>query len=334
MIRPLLGPVLFVVLGVALGVGLNDFREAVAPAHDMERLRFQRMLDHADKVRALAAGSSHSLAIDFKGVEVPGYHVWSLGQDFFELETQLRWLLPRLPALEVVLMDISWGSFHRDNGACTDPERGMARRKFYATSPGYGRIAGDAGEWFKGVMTSQLVTEDHWRDVFFTLIDKLQGKTRGQPQYRDMLHPDGRIMGMTPGRPKTNEWLADEARHVSLPRHERLQANMLENNPHIEEQAMACFGRILDLIEERGLRLVVYIPPLHPAYIEGFDAETRDATLRNMQHFVDTRGVEFYDFSQDKAFIHHPEFFSNSDHLSAEGALRFSRARIRPLLKE
>src|SRR5262245_13259672 len=131
MLRALAGPLLFLAFGTALGVGLHRWREGFAPAHEMERLRIERLLAQGDRIRALSVGSSHSLAIDFEALGLPGYHVWTLGQDLFEVETQLRWLLPRLSKLETLLFAVSFGSFHRDNGACTDVERGMARRDFY-----------------------------------------------------------------------------------------------------------------------------------------------------------------------------------------------------------
>jgi len=331
MLRALLGPLLFLALGAAGCVGLHRLRLAIAPAHDMELLRIERLLEHADRVEALSVGSSHSLAIDFQAAGVPGYHVWTLGQDLFEVESQLRWLLPRLPALKTLVFAVSYGSFHRDNGACTDKERGMARRDFYASSPGYGRIADDSLEWFKGIMTSQLVTPDHWGDVLAALVKRWQGETPARRQYRNEMYADGRF-GSPSAAVRDDAWLANEARTESLPRHMRLQQNMLDNSPDLPERAAACFGRILDLAEQHGLRVIFYTPPYHPAYVAGFDAATRQATLDTLAHFVATRGIEYHDYSQDEAFVGCSECFVNSDHLSPEGSRRFSTLRIRPLL--
>ena len=94
-------------------------------------------------MRALSVGNSHSLAVDFNAMDVPGYHVWTRGQDLFEAEAQLRDLLPRLPNLEVVFFAVSYGSFRRDNGACDDEERGMVRSEWYASQPQLGMIGAD-----------------------------------------------------------------------------------------------------------------------------------------------------------------------------------------------
>ncbi len=337
MLRPLLGSLLFVVIGVAIGVGLDAARQELSPRPEveMEQVRRDRLLRYAGHMRALSVGNSHSLAVDFKAMDVPGYHVWARGQDLFEAEAQLHDLLPRLPNLEVVLFAVSYGSFRRDNGACDDEERGMVRSEWYASQPHLGLIGDDVENWFQGAMTRGLVVTDHWEPVLHALRKRLDGVERKPRLYRDLMTDDGQLV-VAPGdfTPRSPEELDVDARDLVLPRHERLQENMLENSPDLEERAVACFERLVALLAEHEVRAIFYTPPYWPAYADGFDADTRRAMEAHMARFERELGVEYHDFGRDPVFVSDPANFVNSDHMSPVGARRFSRKRLLPLLRD
>jgi hypothetical protein len=327
-----LGPVAFLALGLALAVGLHSLRVSLAPPYDLEVLRINRFEAAAEELRCLSVGNSHSMSIDMEALGVPGYHVWSLGGDVFEVEAQLAQLLPRLPVLETVLMPLSYGSFHRDNGACDDPDRGMVRSLFYAKPPSYGMLPGDFSNYFKGRMRAGLVHEDHGRGLFFGLQRWWNDLPLYQPQYPDVLSTDGRIMDLSAG-PRSHEALVKGAAEIVLPRHHRLQENMLGNNPDMAEDATACVERIIERLRAAELRIIFYTPPYYPAYTEGFDSATRQSMERIVLGLQRDHGIEYHDFSRDEAFMEHPEWFANCDHLNVEGARRFSRWRMRPAME-
>lgn len=337
MIRPLLGPLLFVVLGIALGVGLDRFRHEFAPPEDidMERVRLERLLQYADNVQALSVGNSHSLAVDMKAIGIPGFHMWTRGQDLFEVESQLEYLLPRLPKLSTIFFTVSFASFHRDNGACTDPERGMVRSLWYASNPQLGMIGFDPTNYFKGLMTHGLVTADHWAPVVPAIKRRLAGHDKPNRKYLDMMSTDGQLSVTGSGKQpvRTDEWLVEEANTRTLPLHHRLQANMLENNPGLEADAVACMERIIALIGEYDARVIFFTPPYYPAYTAGVDEGTRLAMEAHMKRFVEEFGIEYHDFSRDRALTGDPANFVDSGHMSPLGAKRFGKGRLRGLVR-
>ncbi len=345
MMRALFGPMLFIVLGVAMGYGLDRVRHELAPPEDidLERVRIERLLQYSEIVNTLSVGNSHSLAVDLKALnesgggrnDVRGYHVWTRGQDLFELEVQLRYLLPRLPEVDTLLFAVSYGSFHRDNGASTDAERGMVRSLWYASAPHYGMIGVDTGNYFKGLMTHGLVTPDHWLGAFDGLKKRLAGKEKPKRLYGELMKGDGQleVVSAKSFRPRSHEELTREARDTVLPRHHRLQQNMAENNPDMEADAVACMKRIIELTQEQGVRVLFYTPPYHPAYASGFDSDTKSAMRAHMAQFVETLGIEYHDFSEDPEFTQDAANFVNSDHMSPVGSAAFSGRRLRPLLE-
>jgi hypothetical protein len=337
MIRSLFGPFLFVVLGIALGVGLDQVRHAVAPPEDidMENVRLQRLLRYSDRIEALSVGNSHSLSVDMKAMDLSGFHMWMRGQDLFEVESLLAYLLPRLPKLNTVFFTVSFSSFHRDNGACTDAERGMVRSLFYASSPHLGMIGYDPLNYFKGLMTHGLVTADHWQPVLGALERRLQGHEKPKRQYLDMMSADGQLsIGGTKDQPaRSHSWLVKEAATRTLPLHQRLQDNMFENNPNLETDAVACMERIIALLKQYHVRAIFFTPPYYPAYTQGVEAATREAMQAHMTRFVDKFGIEYHDFSRDPELANDPANFVDSGHMSPLGAKRFSGERLKPLLQ-
>ncbi|MDG2148066.1 MAG: hypothetical protein P8N09_00935 [Planctomycetota bacterium] len=337
MIRPLFGPILFVILGIALGVGLDQVRHTVAPPEDidMENVRRQRMLRYSDRIEVLSVGNSHSLAVDMKAMDVSGFHMWMRGQDLFEVESILSDLLPRLPKLDAVFFTVSFSSFHRDNGACTDAERGMVRSLFYASSPHLGMIGFDPINYFKGLMTHGLVTADHWQPVLRGLVRRMQGQEKPKRQYLDMMTADGQLSvgGSGDQPPRSHSWLVQEAATRTLPLHQRLQDNMLENNPNLESDAVACMERIIALLDQYHVRAIFFTPPYYPAYTQGVEPETREAMQAHMTRFVDEFGIEYHDFSRDPELTGDPANFVDSGHMSSLGAKRFSANRLKPLLQ-
>jgi hypothetical protein len=338
MLRPLLAPLLFLALAVAIGVGLQAVRTSLAPPQDldMERLRMERLLHYAKRIEALSVGNSHSLAVDFDVMDVAGYHVWSRGQDVFEVEAQLRDLLPELPNLETVLMTVSFGSFLRDNGASTDEDRGMVRSVWYSTTRTPRMIGVDLENYAKGLMQRGIVSPDHWRSVFDELARRARGIERPRRQYMNLLGAAGQAIVVPPmnkRRATTHEYLVTDAEQIVIPRHARLQANMLENNPDMEADTYAAMQRIIALLEEAGIRAIFYTPPYYKTYTDGVVDETKRSMRENMARLVAEHGIEYHDFSQDPLFAGKPGAFVNCDHMGLEGSREFSAKRLKPLLK-
>ena len=339
MIRSILGPLLFLVIAVAIGMGLQSVRSELAPPQDldMERLRMERLAHYADKIEALSVGNSHSLAVDFEALGLRGYHLWTRGQDVFEVEAQLVDLLPDLPALETIFFTVSYGSFLRDNGASTDEDRGMVRSVWYATTRRPRMIGFDPENYLKGLMQRGLVSPDHWRPVFDELLRRRKGITRPRRQYPELIGPAGQSILVPPmgkRRKTTMEYLAQDALDIVIPRHHRLQENMLENNPHIEADVHAAMERIIALLDAAGVRVIFYTPPYSRPYIEGVDAATKQSMRDHMARLVAEHGIEYHDFADDPLFSDRPEPFVNCDHLGVEGAREFSATRLEPVLNQ
>jgi hypothetical protein len=84
-----------------------------------EKYRIEQLLNKKDRINALAIGTSHNLALDFEKLGLDGYTIWQGGQDLFEMEYQLKSLVPLLKNLKIVFMNISYSKFQWDCGAVT-----------------------------------------------------------------------------------------------------------------------------------------------------------------------------------------------------------------------
>ena len=112
--RFLLKSIIFLVIGSLIFIFLNILADTYDPQRDF---RITQLLDKRDSIDALAVVNSHTCAFDFNTLKISGYRIAQGGNDLFEVEYQLKTLVPLLPNLKMVFFNISYFSFFEDNSA-------------------------------------------------------------------------------------------------------------------------------------------------------------------------------------------------------------------------
>lgn len=321
---------LFVAGAIGIGVVLHDLRLEVAHPEVGAKKRIEDLLERAPDLRILTVGNSHGSAVHQGSVGRRNGSIWLLAEDVWEIESQLEYLLPRMPELDTLLFTASFGTLYHDNANTTHPSRDTVRRFFYAQPPGYPRIDGDWVNWFEGRMTTALVRSDHWEPVFAPLFRGDESASGAAPGDSD---EDGTPRIVARDRePMTHERLAEDAATNVLPRHREFEANMLELNPDVVTDTTEVLRRIVATCRERGVRVVFFTPPYSRPYLEGVDPQQRAALERVMAELGEEDGVEYHDFSLEPTIADDATNFVNADHLSGQGAEAFTKLRLRPLV--
>lgn len=321
----LLRCVLFVAGAIGIGWVLHDLRLEFAPPEAGAKQRIESLLERAPDLRILTVGNSHGSAVHQASVGRRNGSIWLLAEDVWEIESQLEYLLPRMPELDTLLFTASFGTLYHDNAHTTHPSRDTVRRFFYAQPPGYPMIDGDWVNWFEGRMTTALVRSDHWEPVFAPLF--------GVEEDGGAADDDGTPRIVARDRePMTHERLAEDAATNVLPRHAEFEENMLELNPDVVDDTTEVLRRVVAMCRERDVRVVFFTPPYSRPYLAGVDPEQRATLERVMAALTETDGVEYHDFSDEPTIADDPTNFVNADHLSAKGAEAFTKLRLRPLV--
>ena len=108
---------IFATGGLMLAIGLLAVSEYYAPRYPVEKFIIRQLLNKAERLDAVVVGNSHTLAIDMRALGYDGYRIAQAGNDVFEVEYQLRTLLPKLPHVKTVFYVVSYFMFHVDNAA-------------------------------------------------------------------------------------------------------------------------------------------------------------------------------------------------------------------------
>lgn len=108
---------LFAAIGVLLASVLSSFAARYSRDYLQSRFRIGQLLQRAESLEVLVLGNSHTLAIDFNVLNVSAYNLAQGGNDLFEIEYQVKSLIPSLPKVHTVLCSMSYFMFNFDNGA-------------------------------------------------------------------------------------------------------------------------------------------------------------------------------------------------------------------------
>ncbi|MBU0677834.1 MAG: hypothetical protein KJ626_06925 [Verrucomicrobia bacterium] len=327
----------FAGIGVLLFSVLYFLAEHFAPPYPLHKTRLKMLVERGDTIEALSIGSSHSQALRFEFLGVDGIHTWQAGNDIFEMRYQAESVLPKMPGLKTVFWCVSPRTFHLDNLALSTEDRSELRRRYYATMPGWKFIPGDGRDLFRAMLTP-IVRIDHWAEVVMDFLMRREptqyvqpgGLIANVPEKRGKeqeAESDAQEEDQSKSRYATEEhkaYLEKHADHRVSKLNEQI-ADMLLNRPDLEDKAFEAAEDIIEMFQKRGVRVIAYTPPYYEKYTELFDPALIEDMDRKMALLQKKYGFEYYDMSRDEEFIHRPELFINSDHVSGEGAGEVSK---------
>ena len=300
------------------------------------RARVAEALADPGAVRVAVFGNSHSGCVQLGVMGWSGVKLGEGGQDMFEVAHKIARLAPRLPALETVLVSMSYHSFFYDNAAYSKGgvnTREGKRIDMYAQlpfSPTW--IPGDFDSWLKGVL-SPIITEDHWKGI---LEGQRPAATAGMSPDDEGATPkslaDVRAAAAKYAGKNTRASLAKSAAAESR-LFEAVIANMAARSPDIPARALRAALEFSGALERRGVRVVFFTPPYSRDYVARCDPAMKAQMYAAMERIVAETGAEYLDFSRDPEFADATNVFLNSDHLNLIGARLFS-VRLEERLEE
>ena len=310
--------VVFLGVGIIILMGLVRAANYLDPPQSALGFRIHELLTNHLNVRAISVGHSHNVALDYRVLGYDAYGAWYSSSDLFEVEYELRWLVPRLKNLEIVLIPIAYFGFHHDN-SCSESGK-THRMQYYEVFNRWPPIKGDIGLFLRSKVNS-VIRPDHGealvRAVLFGRVQKTLGV---DPE-------DGHRIQPSAFEPMSYEDLDTFTRESpsGVSAHLKMQDHADEAHPHLSEDIYACVVRIIKFLQARDIRVVFFTPPYFVTYTELYYPETIRSMKARMQQLVDEYGVEYYNFSTDEDLIYNNLLFADDDHLNADGAVVFSK---------
>ncbi|HEX8359579.1 MAG TPA: hypothetical protein VF613_05705 [Longimicrobium sp.] len=303
------------VLAIAALWGASELLDPVYPATRASMAAFG---ERRAQVTVVTVGNSHSRAISFAALGMPGVHFWLDGQDAFESAFLARYAAERAPGLRYVLLTASYDFYRHDNRMPSQVDRSGPRREIYARTPTLGYLPGDFDLW-AGAKLAPVVRPDHWRGVA-----------------RRLLRPSVPVRDPVTGwdhRPSpvpSGEWLAGYGLMRATQQHAGVKEALRE--PAIPGRVLASIESLARDLRGRGAYLVLYTPPYHETFRRHFPDADHDLRRVLTPLLQRNPNAVWLDFSADTAITAHREFFHNSSHLSSRGAQLFS-ARLAASLR-
>jgi hypothetical protein len=298
--------------------------EAVDPVYPEARRQMETFRERRGEIEALAVGNSHSRAIDFSVLGVPGFHLWRSGNDVFEAAYLAHHAAPQLPKLRYVLVSVSFASLRLDNTAIVSRNLAGRRREMYARTPSLRWVAGDGRQFVAGKV-APVARPDHWLGVVL--------RVTGRPAQAVEVKEDGGMPVAPVPLLSPDSLKRHAAARVALSA--VMTGESLRHTPDLVVRTTAELDRLARTLGEHGVQVVFYTPPYFHAFVEGQDPATA-AETRKVLETLERRhpNAVWLDFSTHPEFTHAPEYYRDSDHLNPPGARKFSallRACLRTL---
>jgi len=312
LLRFALKGVIFLAVGIVVFVALSSISSYCDPSESTLEMRITELLRSHVDTKAINAGHSHNLAIDYSVLGYNGYHAWYSSSDFFEVEYELRNLVPQLKELKVVFIPVAYFGFHQDNSL--SESRSTHRVQFYKTFGAWPPIKGDLWLYSRSKIDN-VVRLDHWKIVATVMLHGREGTDTALPR-------DGHRIQADDFEPMTYEELVEFTTNSpsGVSGHLEMQDAADKDHPNLGEDTFECVVRIIKFLQKRGIRVVFFTPPYFVTYTELYPPQKIQSMKARMQQLVDGYGVEYYDFSTDEDLIYNNLLCRDDDHLSMDGA--------------
>jgi hypothetical protein len=257
-------------------------------------------LESCASTRVLLLGSSHVLnGLNPDELGVPAINLAGYSQDlYYDSQLVLKYL-DRMPALECVVLGLSYFTLEYDMEASSEAWRSCYYRRYF------------------GIPHRHLGNEFDLRNFSLFMLygpDISRQLLIGQsPDVSAFVQANGWAANPVPDDPRAA--VSDGPARVSA-HHGLMHAENIARN-------LAILGELLDVLQQRGIEVVLVTTPVHQSYSAHYDPE-REARFRQaISHLQSRHGARYFDFTSDQRFDI-GDFF-NSDHLNQIGATKLSR---------
>jgi hypothetical protein len=310
--RGLLFVSILLLLTVAISRVSRMYPHGDAVKRHLDRIQMARQ--HGDSTEILLLGNSH---INY-GVDpglLPGRAVvlglhWN---DVFEVQHQVRVLLPRMPRLHTAIISLSYFSFQWDNAIGDDKFYLSSRRLFYAEQ--------GLGPWIPGDFSNYVVGKTFWLSRPDHGYSVVAGLRRGI-EYEPVDAP-----------PQSWEDLEEDAK-LRAERFMRSTGVMMEARSDLLQAAYEATVETVRMLQSRGVAVIFVTPPLHQTYRSRIQATPIPTRMRRMANRIANEHNVVWIDGHASGLSEHAELFMDSDHLNAAGRARFTRWMLEKLERE
>jgi hypothetical protein len=315
--------ILFSFIGFFILHILASFAQEYAPDgtstfFQIDKLNIETVISARQNVQAIVLGNSHGDNITFETMGLQGYSLSRAWGDLFETQHYLKYLVPRLPNLEIVFIPISYFSFNWDNGSIEKLED--RRSQIYTILPAWNFIRGDLDQFLEGKVDNlfpikTVVREDHWKGVFYAVVSgKKVNSNINQILQENCNYQDQQTL--------------EDIAEVRVLDTIDMGQQVASKRPDIQTATYATLVETVEFLHSRGIRVVFFTPPYYHEYSKIFMRESPDSISNmnlNISKLIREKHIEYYDFSFDKTFIDDIRLYRDSDHLNLCGKQSFSR---------
>lgn len=303
---------IFLLLGGILLVILDRVSRQY-PARGWDEILLER-LDTArtepESIEILVVGNSHAGAIDADEAGTGALVFPFPWNDLADVDYQVRNLAAELPALRLVVITVSYFTFHWSNDESDEDGLLDSRRTFHAITPSWRPVEHDLASLIRG-KSSWIVRRDDWYQV----ISGLLGGGPAEDEDEDESHLE---------ETRSDSFLVAHAEERVARTLERKDV-MIERNPDLPEENYRRISALIDHLHSAGVRVVLFTPPFHYRYIELYrEANPPREMESSVRRLAAEQGIEWLDYS-DHPMAEEARWFLDSDHLNADGRQRFTR---------
>jgi hypothetical protein len=291
----------------ALQLGLFamvEFRLSQTPnPYNIKKARLQSYAN----TRILLLGSSHILnGLNPDELGVPAINLAGYSQDlYYDSQLVLR-SLDQMPALECVVLGISYFTLEYDMEDSSEEWRSCYYRRYF------------------GIPHRHWVNEFDPRNFSLFLLYgpdiSRQVLVGQQPALSAFVQANGWAANPVPDDPTTA--VSDGPARVEV-HHDLMHLENIARNLEILDE-------LLDVLHQRGIEVVLLTTPVYQSYSARFDPVREARFHEAIAHLQSRYGARYLDFTSDQRFD--VRDFYNSDHLNRDGATKLSRLVGRDLL--
>jgi hypothetical protein len=305
---------------------LGNFADTVAPMNVYGRSeadRLKELIANKATIEAIALGNSHSDAIDFDALGIEGQGLARGGTDLFEVNLYAQSVAPLLPKLKVVYIAISYFSFAGNNMLSEDTRN--LRIELYALLPTWTPLPNETetlllGKLHRYFQTMSIVRPDNWRNVFIAGLAGDSATENSPVPLTKSMTAWGECFHYTANQ---LDAIGKDIGRKAAQRH----LEILDLDPQVQAQSYEALALTVEMLENRGVRVVLFTPPYYTAYNQRFN-EIAPEMIQDMHQAIETLQTQFavayYDAASVSEFSTQPELFFNSDHLNECGMRAFA----------
>ncbi len=286
----------------------------------------------ADKIEALALGVSHTRAINFPSLGIPGFSYHDPGSDLQTVAEKYRAIAPLTPNLKYILLAINPGYLHFIQ---SDKKRAQKEVFVHANYPKYSNFNGPL-YWnllFHYPKRMLWKLRKNFRKKITLLIPHLEVSNRHLPcqlkKSRKIDHEDGFIGGYfdeyADGKCLNELAIATVNIHAGLILNTRIQQENFKTN----KQTMTAMTAMIQGLATNQHKLILFIPPFTAEY---YDHRLWEETKLEQQNYLQELALEpnvlfvdYHDLFYQRNYVELNTLFYDDNHLGLNGAREFSK---------